>query len=81
VVIPAALSRAASVSSLPKSKVTSTAMPVTPVTGTFEMVLCQPVSASIRARRPMARATASPAKDALQLGQIIIISRSPKLAR
>jgi hypothetical protein len=56
-------------------------MPVTPVTGTFEMVLCQPVSASIRARRPMARATASPAKDALQLGQIIIISRSPKLAR
>jgi hypothetical protein len=81
VVIPAPLSSAASEASPEKSNDTSRSMPVTPVTVTFEIVLCQPVSASIRARRPMARATASPAKALVQLGQIIIISRSPKFAR
>jgi hypothetical protein len=88
VVTPASFSRSASVPDSCKSQKTDALMPVTPFTPTFDRVLCQPVSWSILARRPSARAVAQAVSVAFAVvsharksGQITISSRWLKFLR
>ena len=88
VVMPAAFSRPASVSALCKSQCTSLVMPSTPFSGTFDRLLCQPCSLSMRARRPMAKPTGEtfsttpvPVLATFQPGHSSISSRASKFSR
>ncbi|MNE57711.1 hypothetical protein D3C80_1526950 [compost metagenome] len=88
VVTQASFSRSASVPTVCRSQNTLAEIPLTPLTPTLDKVLCQPVSWSILARRPSARAVAYAMSLLLVVvfqltksGQINISSRWLKPAR
>ncbi|MNI86838.1 hypothetical protein D3C73_1439710 [compost metagenome] len=71
-----------------RSQNTSALIPVTPLTATLDRVLCQPISWSILARNPSARATAGAVTVVLvtvfqfwKSGQMTMTSRAPKFSR